>query len=326
MNRISLNLAIAAGLFLASLDAFAEPAQEHQASAELEAPAAPAFQPAPLPAPSAASKQPVARRADAVLHGGLTEMVAKIVSKDKAVGYFPRVTAVHKLSMQLSGADQEALFKLLSEHHDGRWNFMTNLQFNAIKNEAVIALARQRNADLVQELSQRMMDMIADKSYDDVWRNYCGQFMGIFYSRMSQEQQERCVKLLREASGEAKTCIPGTAFIALKHISTLDAKAVDRNELAKEAFAAFSSPEATDVNMISELQICAELGHSPALDAARKLAQEKNASLSLKASAIAAVGLLGNASDKAMLEPLSKSSDTRISRAASAALKRLEPR
>ena len=53
-----------------------------------------------------------------------------------------------------------------------------------------------------------MMDMYSDKSYDEMWRNYCVQFMGELYTRMDAPRRERCLKLLWPAVAESSTCIP----------------------------------------------------------------------------------------------------------------------
>ena len=270
--------------------------------------------------------QSAGKKGDLPLHSGRTEAISNIVSKDKAIGYYLRLNAASKLSRHLSTADQDALFHFLSEHHDSQWSFLAPLEFNAIKNEIVIQLSRQQSAGLCQELGQRMIDMMADKSYDEIWRNYCAQFMGQLYKAMNAEQRTLCVKQLYGVVDDTPSSLPGTALLSLKRINSFEPQAVSKDGLAKKAFGVIILKEAREINKITALQVCAQLNFMEALPQARNLVADTQNSVSLRISAIAAVGLLGDSADKTMLEPLSKSSDTRLATAASAALKRIDSR
>ena len=163
-----------------------------------------------------------------VIIDGIPKSIEPAISKSPTYSYLVRIKAVHSLSHKLSSAEVEAIFKFLGEHCGGTWGFMTLMQFNAVKNEAVIALAKQ-DSDLSPVISDMMMDMYSDKSYDEMWRNYCVQFMGELYPRMDAPRRERCLKLLWPAVAESATCIPGAALIALGRIADADAKAVDKD-------------------------------------------------------------------------------------------------
>jgi len=71
------------------------------------------------------------------------------------------------------------------------------------------------------------------------------------------------------------------------------------------------------------LQICAKFNDKRALPIARKIA-ESAASTHLRMSAIAAVGTLGDSSDRPMLEKYASSSDARLRESAQSALNRLK--
>ncbi len=159
-----------------------------------------------------------------VIVNGIPKSIEAAISKSKDYSYLVRIQTVHKLGHKLSDAETEAILKFLSERHDKDWLFMTPMEFNAVKNEAVIALAYQ-DTDLAPVLSDLMMDSYSDKSYDEMWRNYCVQFMGTLYSRMDADRRERCVKLLWPAVEETATCIPGAALIALARAMSADPKA-----------------------------------------------------------------------------------------------------
>lgn len=255
----------------------------------------------------------------------LSEKVRRIVVKDPSTPYEIRVADIHKLPQNLSGADQDALLRLLSERYGDAWSFMTPMEFNAVKNETVIALSRQLKADLAGELSNRLSDMLEDASYDDMWRNYCAQFLGQLYPRMDALQKARGVKLLKDACGKSETAIPGAALISLEAIASADPEAVRTEWLAKEAFSIVVAKDSKEINKTTALQICAHLGHSQALLPARRIAESLSEPVPLRISAIAAVGQLGDASDLPLMEKLKASTDTRLSTAAAAALRRLAP-
>jgi hypothetical protein len=246
-----------------------------------------------------------------------------ITNVDPGVSYLVRVGAAHKLPKTLGEADRNALLNFLDERYGEKWSFLKPIQFNAVKNELVIALASQR-ADLAEPLADKLMKHFEDKSYDEMWRNYCVQFMGQLYDRMDQERRNRCVKLLGEGVLETKTCVPGAALIALKRISASDPKAVDGKELAAKAYAVLTDKEAIEINMTTSLQTCAQLKNENALPVARRLAGDAATPAPLRISAIAALGQLGDQSDKELLRKLKASTDVRLSTASMAALKRLE--
>ncbi|OGV84517.1 MAG: hypothetical protein A3K19_32770 [Lentisphaerae bacterium RIFOXYB12_FULL_65_16] len=73
---------------------------------------------------------------------------------------------------------------------------------------------------------------------------------------------------------------------------------------------------------VTALQVCAGLGHQPALTLAREIVNGNNGAC-LRMSAVAAIGTLGDASDLPCLEQLSQSPDVRLRNAATSARQRL---
>jgi len=258
-----------------------------------------------------------------VIVNGIPKSIEPAISKSPEYSYLVRIQTVHKLSHKLTDAETEAILKFLSERHDKDWLFMKPMEFNAVKNEAFLALAMQ-DADHTPELADLAMDSYSDKTYDEMWRNYCVQFMGELYSRMDADRRERCVKLLWPAVEETSTCIPGAALIALTRAMSVDPKVVDKEALARTAYEALTSKDAIEINKTTALQTCAQLQYGRALEVARAIASDKTTPVPLRISAIAAVSQLGDASDKDMLSKLKARSDTRLVTAATAALKRLD--
>ncbi len=258
-----------------------------------------------------------------VIIKGTPKSVEPIVSGSTSYSYLVRVNTVHKLPDGLSSAEADAILKFLGARYTDEWNFMTPMEFNAIKNEAVIALAKQRT-DCAPALSNMMQEMYSDKSYDEMWRNYCVQFMGTLYSRMDATQREKSLKLLWEAMKESNTCIPGAALLSLTRIAATDSTAVDKKQLAQSAYEVLTHKDALEINQTTALQTCAQFGYTQALPVARCILSDPHAPIPLKMSAVAALGYFGDSSDLSTLESISKSTDTRLRTAALSAIAKLK--
>ena len=70
------------------------------------------------------------------------------------------------------------------------------------------------------------------------------------------------------------------------------------------------APECSDGSRCALLQVCAVLGGTAALPDARALASSEGTPPGVRASAIAAVGMLGDASDLPLMERLAAGSDS----------------
>lgn len=116
--------------------------------------------------------------------------------------------------------------------------------------------------------------------------------------------------------------IDGTALIALaNHVSILG---IDRDRFAELAYKLAVDDVTGELTRITALQVCARMGERQILPVARALVLAgKTRSVPLRMSAIAAVGTLGGASDRAMLDEFGRNSDVRLRTAARSALKRL---
>ena len=96
-----------------------------------------------------------------------------------------------------------------------------------------------------------------------------------------------------------------------------------REEVAVACLEALLDPVCSDTSKVALLPVCARYGVTDALPEARRLTKQKNNPV-LRASALAAVGLLGDQSDLVWLTPLASSYDLRLRKPAQAAISNLK--
>lgn len=231
--------------------------------------------------------------------------------------YFSRIKAVHQLGKNLSQPEINALYLFLN-----RKNNEDNLnpgELDALKNEVSMAIMGQAKKPV--NYANNLMAMYADASHDDVWRDYCIQHLGEWYSKADTAEQPLIARTLWDAAEKKHLPIAGTALIALSdNTGTPD---ISKQDVADKAYELSEDAQCGELTKTTALQICARLGDKRALPVARKIA-ESGASVPLRMSAIAAVGTLGDASDKPMLEKYAASSDVRLRKSAQGALGRLK--
>jgi hypothetical protein len=97
----------------------------------------------------------------------------------------------------------------------------------------------------------------------------------------------------------------------------------DRARVADWALLLARSGQCSEAARTTALQVCGQMGLTAALPAARQVAVS-GAALPLRLSAIAAVGMLGDDTDRALLERWA--ADPALAVAAQSALRRLEAR
>ena len=238
---------------------------------------------------------------------------------DESKDFSARIKAIHALSRNLSDDEIRALYNFLNlKQHESD---LPAGQLNALKNDIVNTLELQNSKP--RDLVQHLMAMYVDQGHDDVWRDYCIQHLSSFYSDISKESEKREVRdLFWKATDETDKTIAGTALLALTYNS--DQPDFDKDKISGRALAMFEDKKCRRMVKTTALQICARLGDKRVLPIAREIATS-SARVPLRMSAIAAVGTLGDESDRVMLEKYATSGDVRLSKSAQSALKRLIP-
>jgi len=230
--------------------------------------------------------------------------------------YSTRNNAVKSMGKDLAADEIQSLYALLNRKRAE--NGLKSGHLNALKNSVLNVLGSQREPPA--DYANNLMAMYYDRGHDSVWRDYCIQHLGGWYARAGEKEKQAIAATLWDATKETKLGIAGTALIALA--SNCDDSGIDTARVAERALTLGTSAECGTLAKITALQICAQLGERKVLPTARSIAGSRSA-VTLRMSAIAAVGTLGDESDKPMLSKYAASTDVRLRKAARSALSRL---
>jgi len=240
--------------------------------------------------------------------------VMTVVTEDEAVSFHTRLTAARNLSSQLNRGSLNMLFSFLDRYNSE--DPMPPGKLNALKNDVANAISAQANS--AQVFSEHLIAMHNDPEHDPVWRDYCIQFLADCYR---QEERQSVRKKIEETLWKAASrdwSIAGTALITLTRLG----ESIDQSKVAEKAFQTASDNEAGTAARITALQICANADYQKVLPLARTIVQS-DAEVTLRISALGAIGILGNSSDLATLKKYTKSSDSRLQYAGRAAIERI---
>ncbi len=242
--------------------------------------------------------------------------------------YFTRIKAINALGKDIKESEFDALLAFLKKK-DGSDKLPLS-EVNALKNETLSALRSSHKQD--HRLADELVAMYKDKSYDQVWRDYCIQHLGCMFQYARPESHSEIAQLFFDATdNERGSSIAGTALIALlnnegqkfnKGTDQQGQESITKENVAARALSILNDNSAGELAKITALQICAKSGESKVLEHAKQIL-ESQASVPLKVSAIGALGLAGSTAEKPLLEKLSLSSVSRLRIAAEAALLRL---
>ncbi len=234
--------------------------------------------------------------------------------------YVPRVRAVHGLAAELTVEQVTACYDFLTQKLESQP--LSDLEFNGLKNELVFALMRQRRKP--EELASRLVSMFQDQSLDSTWRDYCVQFFGKWYDAAPRNEGRDAMATAQwdvlkneRASRFAGAAATQLGFLAGKYPE------FPRDAVSSACLEALLDPLCSETSKVALLQVCASLGAAGALAEARRLAAMKSNPV-LRASAIAAVGMLGDHSDLVWLTPLAESPDLRLRKPAQAAIGKIK--
>jgi len=265
--------------------------------------------------------------------GALSPGVAAAMGRSESRSIFARSSALRGLGPELGTVDVAALRGLLAERFAEQSEY-NRLGFNAIKNDAVNALLRQKA--LPAGFGGELAAMALDERHDALWRDYCVQYLALYWRRRwpppeasaahDAHRSERAAILdaYARSVSERDKPVAGTALLGIYSLSR-DYRDFNPQRVGALALHVAEDPAACEPARVSALQVCAQAGIADALPLARRLALA-NRQGQLRLSAVAALGFLGEAQDEAPLAALAGGGDGRIRTAAGAALRRLETR
>jgi hypothetical protein len=243
------------------------------------------------------------------------------------MGDLPRAEAARRLPKSLPAADVEAL-RLFMDSRFAEQDALDLLSLDSLKNEVLVALFGQETVP--EGLGWDLARMFRDPDHDEVWRDYCIQFVGEYYQRRlagapdTDPEKQTVLSAYWEAAAMTDKAIAGTAVNALERLSR-DVPGLDRGRIAEAALAMARNERACEAARVTAIQVCSRLSCDDVLPTARSIMNSKESAI-LRMSAIAAVGDLGGAADVQRLSELSGAADVRVRTAAGAALRRLNGR
>ncbi len=262
-------------------------------------------QPTPAPAAPATTEVPAP-----------TSRVAAVLGRDGAgTDLTARLTAAQALGNELQPVELAALYAFMARKAGE--DALPVDKLAVIKNDVANALLNQTRPP--REFGPCLVRMFSDRTHDTLWRDFCAQFLGRWYPRTSGDERVQIRDVLWQATAETDTQVAGTALIALR--DNVGQGDIDKDRLARRACDLAADAKVCEPVRVTALQVGAGLGHQPALALAREIVNG-NSGACLKMSAVAAIGMLGDASDLACLERLSQSPDVRLRNAATSARQR----
>ncbi len=269
---------------------------------------------------------------------------------DKEHNYPELLAAIHQLGYELSDVDVSALMEMLMFPNDRFPEKMRDIEINAVKNDVLDRLLRQKQ--LPEGLGLQMVEMAENPENDPVWRDYCVQFMEPFYERRSKVQSLKVERNSPPAEGRPKAgvgssesassaqsvdeltaihdamffalderseTIAGTALIGLELLSRSHDE-FDRKQIVEKAVEIASDEMASSSSRLTALRLSAMTeGSESAAGVARSLAQTGETVL-LRSAAIVTLGEVGSADDRELLESFTFAENKQIADAARLAL------
>ena len=237
----------------------------------------------------------------------------------REASYSERLQLIHSLPSDLDGGRLERCRRFLES--PAELQALPCLEFNGLKNDMVLALLRQKEG--LPELAGLLVRMSRDPWTDDVWRDYCVQFLGKCYPRINDTKSRESMadalwEALKNQRGGRGACS------AARQLMTLGRTFPEfpPEKVSAASLEALLDPTCSEETKTALLQVCGILGERSALPAARTIVGLDSSPV-LRASAIAAIGMLGDASDLPLLERLAVSGDMRVSIRACSAIDRI---
>ena len=236
---------------------------------------------------------------------------------EKGESYMQRSMALKNLPDRLSGEEINALIYLLYQSA-GQVGLSPD-ELNALKNDVINELKR-RMADM-ETLAQHLVGLYEDPAQDAVLRDYCIQHLGTLYRKLEGDNKAKVLSVLWKATDDRTSPTAGTALIALA--DNREDASVSTGELSDKAVTIAGDLNYAVGARVTAVQIGAKLSNPQILPVARKLAGNRAELVPLRVSAIAAIGMTGDSSDRVLLDELASSPDNRLQTSALSAADRL---
>lgn len=231
-----------------------------------------------------------------------------------------RLSALERLGTRMKHGEIVGLYGYLRNGCKSD-NSLNSEQLYVFANEVLDALQKQDNPP--PGLTEILISVFHDHAQPEVVRDYVVQHMGSWYAYAPDKAPIR--QALWEATSETHSAIAGTALLALSSVAERTSGDVDLDLLREKAIQLSADEKCNVGTRTTALQVCAELGVTEIKPIAQELARSAQV-ISLRISAIAALGVVGGVDSVTFLKEQASGSDTRVQPAARIALKRLQRR
>ena len=248
---------------------------------------------------------------------------------DTGLHWEERIAAVRALPTQLGEASVDFLFAYLSAPHD------ENEEDRYLVCNEIMEILRKRSLS-PRLYNRQLCHLIATPSVDPVIRDYAAQHLAQWISGISPEATEpdptqipHAVETMLDAATRpenAQLTLSGTIFQAMADAIRNGSEEMKshRPAVIEKAMQVLADPTFSTTNRSSAMQAAAQLNAPELREKSLDLVQNPQSPGDLRLSAIAALGKVGNPSDKALLNILSE--DPAYHYAAAAALQNLSNR
>jgi hypothetical protein len=239
---------------------------------------------------------------------------------DTHVRFEKRLNAIRSLSGNLTDGDWKVLQQFLLTP-DGLDKGQLG---QVIKNELLDELCAQNPPPI--GLGDVLTQMYRDQQQNKVIRDYAVQHLVPYYEQINlQPDSARTEQALRdvlwEASDETGDSIGGTALLALQRLSK-QYNGFDQGKIATKALQMAADNNASELAHITAFQVCAQLGIADAVPVILQAAQSGQ-TISVKLSAIGALGQLGGSEQLSFLNSVMAGTEDRLKPATRHALEQI---
>jgi len=258
------------------------------------------------------------------------EQAEQIVSSGASPAYGVR----HKYLHSLSPGD-------LATHADELFQFMAAGQVpEGMEVDAYLSLSNDifdlllKEGAAVPQLLEYVLQTIPDHAANRVWRDYCVQKLAplLLKEGLDNESVAEAMQLLDELTNGSIPEMQGTAFIVAYSLSGHDLakeySILSEGAIGQRAVACARNEKSALIDRVTALTLAARCRNREALSVSESILNQPDGGIEpmLKVSAIATIGLLGDAHHLESLQRFRLSPDIRFKNAARVAIERIKAR
>lgn len=214
---------------------------------------------------------------------------------------------------------------ILGKHREG----LSDGQWHALANDSLSVVL---GSEIEDPLKYALVDELFTNppEGDPVIKDYAIQHMSILAENLADAGlRERIAETIRGAAGEAAEPWSGTALLAMGRLSDSQGDSTVARERFEQLAIRLAVDEGTCLPArITAIQTCAEhgMGGDTVIEMSGRLAGSAEAPVSLRMSAVSAIGKLGGAAERELLQRLRGTRDSRVRFAISIALENITKR